>query len=106
MNAGSFRRPEGAPPRVFGHRGVRGAAPENTMMAFELAADSGAQGVELDVRVCRSGELIVCHDPTLERVTGGRDARSVADLEWSLLSRVDVGSGQTMPLLGEVLGWA
>jgi glycerophosphoryl diester phosphodiesterase len=51
----AFRRPAGAPPFIFGHRGVRGEAPENTMAAFELAAASGADGVELDVRVCRSG---------------------------------------------------
>jgi glycerophosphoryl diester phosphodiesterase len=76
------------------------------MVAFELAAMAGAQGVELDVRVCRSGELVVCHDPTLERVTGDRDRRAVADLDWAALSRVDVGDGQNIPLLDQVLRWA
>lgn len=102
----SFRRPEGAPPYVFGHRGVRGEAPENTMAAFELAAESGADGVELDVRLCRTGELVVCHDADLARVTRGADRRNVADLDRDDLARVDVGRGERVPLLSEVLAWA
>ena len=102
----SFRRPSGAPPYVFGHRGVRGEAPENTMAAFELAAASDADGVELDVRLCRSGELVVCHDADLARLTRGRDTRNVADLDRTELARVDVGDGQPIPLLTEVLAWA
>src|SRR3954470_13188087 len=89
----AFRRREGAPPFVYGHRGVRGEAPENTMAAFEIAANAGAAGFELDVRVCGSGELVVCHDPTLERFTQGRDRRKVAELGWPDLGKVDVGSG-------------
>lgn len=102
----SFRRPKGSPPYVFGHRGVRGDAPENTMAAFELAAAAGADGIELDVRLCRSGELVVCHDADLARLTAGRDSRKLADLDRSELSRVDVGGGQRVPLLAEVLAWA
>jgi glycerophosphoryl diester phosphodiesterase len=101
-----FRRRDGGPPLIFGHRGVRGAAPENTMAAFELAAASGADGIELDVRLCRSGEVVVVHDPTLARYTGGKEPRAVADLDLAELSRVDVGGGQTVPLLGDVLAWA
>jgi glycerophosphoryl diester phosphodiesterase len=102
----SFRRSRGAPPLVFGHRGVRGEAPENTMAAFEYAAAAGADGVELDVRLCRSGELVVCHDADLTRLTQGRDTRRVADLDRSELARVDVGKGQPIPALTEVLAWA
>src|SRR6476646_7095285 len=106
MNATSFRRLSGAPPYVFGHRGVRGAAPENTMAAFELAAASGADGVELDVRLCRTGELVVCHDPTLARFTGGQDVRPIADLDLRELARTDVGGGAPVPALAEVLDFA
>jgi len=106
MNATSFRRPHGAPPYVFGHRGVRGAAPENTMAAFELAAQLGADGVELDVRLCRTGELVVCHDPTLARFTGGQDERRIADLDLGDLARTDVGGGAPVPALAEVLDFA
>jgi glycerophosphoryl diester phosphodiesterase len=106
MDTSRLRRPTGAPPFIFGHRGVRGEAPENTMSAFELAADSGADGIELDVRLCRSGDVVVCHDPTLARATGGRDVRAVADLDLAELSAVDLGGGQPVPLLKEVLAWA
>lgn len=96
-----LRRPDR--PLVYGHRGVRGDLPENTLAAFEEAARQGADGVELDVRVCASGEVVVCHDPDLTRVTEGRDARLVAELPFEELRRVDVGGGQRVPLLAEVL---
>lgn len=101
-----FRRAEGERPLVMGHRGVRGSAPENTMAAFEEARRQGADAFELDVLVCRTGEAVVIHDPTLERVTGGADPRAVADLSYSELKRVDVGSGERVPLLSEALAFA
>jgi glycerophosphoryl diester phosphodiesterase len=76
------------------------------MPAFELAAAAEADGVELDVRLCRSGELVVCHDPTLARFTGGRDERKIADLALDELARVDVGGGAPVPSLAEVLRFA
>lgn len=91
---------------MIGHRGVRGPLPENTLAAFEEAHRQGADAIELDVLVCRSGEAVVIHDPTLERVTGGADTRAVADLPWSELRRVDVGSGERVPLLVEALSLA
>src|SRR5689334_23918619 len=106
MDVTRFRRQDGAPPFVYGHRGVRGEAPENTMAAFELARKYGVQGVELDVRPCRSGEVVVIHDPTLVRSTGGRDSRAVADLDLRELREADVGAGERVPLLTEVLDWA
>lgn len=56
---------------IFGHRGASAEAPENTLEAFELAARAGADGVELDVHCCRSGELVVAHDETVDRVSEG-----------------------------------
>jgi glycerophosphoryl diester phosphodiesterase len=67
-------------PLVIGHRGVRGDRPENTLAAFEHAGDQGADGIELDVRTCGSGELVVIHDPTLKRVSSGSEARAVAEV--------------------------
>ncbi len=68
-------------PLVIGHRGVRRAGvAENTLEAFETAIRDGAEAVELDVRVCASGELVVLHDPTLGRVSGGADDRAAVDL--------------------------
>ena len=56
---------------IFGHRGASAYAPENTLEAFKLAADMGAHGVELDVHICKSGELVVAHDETVDRVSDG-----------------------------------
>ena len=57
--------------RIFGHRGASGYAPENTLESFDMAAKMGAHGVELDVHICRSGEPVVTHDETVERVSDG-----------------------------------
>jgi glycerophosphoryl diester phosphodiesterase len=59
-------------PLIYGHRGASADAPENTLEAFALAAEQGADGVELDVMVCGSGEVVVVHDPWLDRLTGQR----------------------------------
>src|SRR5262249_36989798 len=88
---------------VFGHRGSPRVAPENTLASFETAADQGVDGVELDARLCATGELVVAHDPTLERVSGGADARAVADVAWDALRKVDLGRGAGGPLLPDAL---
>jgi glycerophosphoryl diester phosphodiesterase len=101
-----LRRSPGAAPLVLGHRGARHAAPENTHAAFELARTEGAHGVELDVRLVKTGEIIVLHDPTLARVTQGTDRRNVEQLPLADARRADVGRGERVPLLSEVLDWA
>jgi glycerophosphoryl diester phosphodiesterase len=95
-----------ARPLVIGHRGARRRAPENTMAAFELAMSEGADGVELDVRLNRDGDVVVIHDPTLTRVTEGRDTRRLEDVGTRELAAVDVGSGERVPLLDDVLRWS
>ena len=93
-------------PYVLGHRGARQRAPENTLAAFDLALDEGADGVELDVRLDRDGDVVVIHDPSLERVTGGRDPRRIEDLRRGELAAVDLGGGERVPRLEDVLAWA
>ncbi len=56
--------------KVWAHRGASGYAPENTLEAFALAAEMGADAVELDVQMTRDGELVVLHDETTDRVSG------------------------------------
>ena len=56
---------------ILGHRGASGYAPENTLEAFRLAMDMGADGFELDVHLSKDGELIVMHDETVDRTTDG-----------------------------------
>src|SRR5439155_11323089 len=56
---------------VIAHRGASAAAPENTLAAFRLAADLGADGIELDVRGTADGQLVVLHDASVNRTTDG-----------------------------------
>lgn len=58
--------------KVFAHRGASQYAPENTLEAFRLAMEQGAEGIELDVHLSADGELVVIHDETLERTTNGK----------------------------------
>lgn len=93
---------------VVGHRGGRGEGwpAENTMAAFERALSQGARAIELDVRTCAGGEVVVFHDATLERMTQGRDLRRVADVPSAALRSILLVGGARVPLLSEVLGWA
>jgi len=102
----AWQRPAGARPFVLGHRGARHAAPENTLAAFELSRVEGADGIELDVRLDGSGRVIVLHDPTLGRVTRGAETRHAEDIPSREMSRLDVGNGERVPTLAEVLTWA
>lgn len=102
----TWARRAGHRPLVLGHRGARQAAPENTLRAFELAARQGADGVELDVRLAGDGSLVILHDRTLARTTGGRDPRDVERLDRAALDRVDVGEGERPPTLMDALRWA
>lgn len=91
---------------MFGHRGARGRVPENTFAGFDLAIDEGADGIELDVRLCGTGQVVVCHDRTLERVTAGRDVREVERLALADLQHVDLGGNARVPTLEAVLDWS
>lgn len=93
-------------PLLLGHRGARHAAPENTFAAFDLALEEGAEGVELDVRLNASGDVIVCHDVTLERVTDGKDERAVHELSSAECRAVRLRDGEPLPFLEGVLEWA
>lgn len=76
------------------------------MSAFDQARSQGARAVELDVRTTASGDVVVFHDETLERMTGGRDLRAISALALGELQRVELARGARVPLLAEVLAWA
>lgn len=56
---------------IYGHRGAMGTHPENTLISFSEALKSGVDGIELDVQMTKDGELVVIHDPTVDRTTDG-----------------------------------
>lgn len=94
-------------PSVIAHRGASAEAPENTIAAFELAIEQGADGIELDIHLSRDDQPVVIHDFTLERTTDGSGPvrqRSVRELK-----RLDAGGwrgarfqGQRVQTLQEV----
>lgn len=94
-------------PLVIAHRGSSLDAPENTLAAFLLAVEQGADAVELDVAVCASGDLVVIHDSTVNRTTSG--SGKVTDLPLREIKSFDSGSwfnerfkGEPIPTLNEV----
>lgn len=57
--------------KVIAHRGASGYAPENTMSAFNRAAEMNVHGIELDVQMSRDNEIVVIHDYKVDRTTNG-----------------------------------
>jgi glycerophosphoryl diester phosphodiesterase len=96
-----LQRDASADPFVYGHRGAPRVKPENTLAGFSVALDQGAVGVELDVRVCGSGEVVVIHDRDLLRVA--QDPGVVADLSLSELQARLLGDDQRVPTLDQVI---
>jgi glycerophosphoryl diester phosphodiesterase len=77
-------------PLIIAHRGASAVAPENTLAAFQLAMDQGADGIELDVRLSHDGIPVVIHDATLHRTS--RREESIGELTAKQLGKTDVGS--------------
>jgi glycerophosphoryl diester phosphodiesterase len=102
---------------VVAHRGASAQAPENTMEAYRLAVEAGADAIELDVHLSQDGQLAVIHDETVDRTTDG--AGSVQGFSMDGLRQFDAGArftaadgstpfagkGLTIPTLSEVLDW-
>jgi glycerophosphoryl diester phosphodiesterase len=76
--------------KIIAHRGFSGRAPENTTAAFTAALEFQVDGLELDIHRSRDGELVICHEPTVDRTTNGKGY--IKDLTWEELRRLDAGS--------------
>jgi len=91
---------------IYAHRGASAYAPENTLEAFRLAMEMGADGIELDVHLTKDGELAVIHDEALDRTTNGTG--QVKDFTMAQLKELDASNGKAaypgakIPTLGEV----
>ena len=95
---GAWGRASGSP-LVIAHRGASALCTENTAAAFQRAARDGADGVELDVLTCGSGEVVVFHDDDLARLAGRPDR--VASLSLRQLRRVVLPGDTRIPTLEE-----
>lgn len=92
---------------IFAHRGASGYAPENTLEAFRLAMEQGADGIELDVHLTKDGEVVVIHDETLDRTSNGhgnvRDYTLEELKKFSFHNHMEKYQGVQIPTLKEVL---
>lgn len=82
------------------HRGASGFAPENTMAAFKKGIESGADSLELDVRLTKDGLPVICHDAHINRVSDG-GKQFIHELTYSELSEYDFGSWFSDEYAGE-----
>ncbi|MFH2039030.1 MAG: glycerophosphodiester phosphodiesterase family protein [Chloroflexota bacterium] len=94
-------------PLVIGHRGASAYAPENTLAAFELAIKHRADAIEFDVKLSSDHQVVVIHDPTVDRTTNGTG--KVANLPLGVLKELDAGikysdkfTGERIPTLIDV----
>jgi glycerophosphoryl diester phosphodiesterase len=94
-------------PTLIAHRGDKTHAPENTLAAFKLAAEKGADAIEFDVQLTADGSVIVIHDQTVDRTTNGTGR--ISSLPLAALRDLDAGAwfseqfcGERIPTLDEV----
>lgn len=86
----------------IGHRGAMGHEPENTLASIKKAIDLGADGFEIDVFKCLSGEIVLFHDKHLDKLTNGEglvENKSLTDLKKLSV----LGTENKIPTLEEVL---
>lgn len=95
-------------PKIIGHRGACGYAPENTLESIKTAHSMGVDWVELDVMLTRDLVPVIFHDDTLDRTTNG--SGNVADKDWEDIRHLEAGSwfadsfaGAKIPTLEETL---
>ena len=94
--------------KVWAHRGASAYAPENTIPAFKMAVEMGADGVELDVHLSADGKLMVCHDEKVDRTSNGKGR--IVDMTCQELKTLDFSNGVEgyanvrIPTLREVYG--
>jgi len=85
---------------VIAHRGASGHRPENTLPAYELAVEQGADMIEIDLHRTRDGAIVVTHDEELAGI-GGRG--EIAQATLAEVRALDAGAGEPVPTLDEVL---
>ena len=95
-------------PLVLAHRGANKVAPQNTIPAFAKALEFNADGIETDVHLSKDGEIVVCHNYTVDETSNGSGL--IDELTLAQLKAMDFGSyfnkdftGVSLPTLSELL---
>jgi glycerophosphoryl diester phosphodiesterase len=89
-----------AKPLVIAHRGASGERPENTLAAYELAVSQNADMIEIDLHRTRDGVIVIAHDERLPGLAGNGE---IGDATLAEVRALDLGEGQRVPTLDEVL---
>ena len=85
----------------IGHRGAKGHVAENTIASIKKAIELGADGIEIDVFRCLTGEIVLFHDKTLNNLTNGTGY--IEEKSLSELKKLNIlGSKHSIPTLDEV----
>ncbi|MGC6479386.1 MAG: glycerophosphodiester phosphodiesterase [Flavobacteriaceae bacterium] len=92
---------ENVRPLVIGHRGARGHIAENTLPSIQKAIDLGVDGIEIDIFRCASGELVVFHDMTLEKLTNAEGY--IEQISLDSIRKIAVLNDYAIPTLAEAL---
>ncbi|MGO1372331.1 MAG: glycerophosphodiester phosphodiesterase [Senegalia sp. (in: firmicutes)] len=95
-------------PIIYAHRGAKGYRPENTMAAFKLAMEMGADGIETDIHLSKDGYLVLIHDEKVDRTTTKKGY--IKDMTLDQIKLLDAGSkfseefaGEEIPTLEELI---
>jgi glycerophosphoryl diester phosphodiesterase len=95
-------------PLIFAHRGASAYAPENTLAAFEIAIQQGADWIEMDAKLSADQQVVIIHDRTVDRTTDG--SGRVSDLPLSSLKKLNASyefrdqyPHENIPTFSEVL---
>jgi glycerophosphoryl diester phosphodiesterase len=89
--------------KKIGHRGAKGHIAENTLESIKKALQLGVDGIEIDVHRCASGELVIFHDFTLDRMTN--TSGEVSKFTLKQLKKVEVKGHTQIPTLSEVMAF-
>lgn len=91
---------------IYAHRGASAYAPENTLEAYRMAVEMGAEGIELDVHLSKDGQIVVIHDDTVDRTTDGHGKVCTFTLEelkaLDACNGMEAYKGAKIPTLREV----
>ena len=87
-------------PLLFAHRGFSGIYPENSPLAFRMAAEkTNADGIESDVHLSKDGQLVIFHDASVERTSNGTGF--IRDLTYAQLLELDIGAWKSPEFAGQ-----
>ena len=95
-------------PLVLAHRGANKRAPQNTIPAFKKAVEFNSDGIETDVHLSKDGQIVICHNYTIDETSSGKGL--ISDYTCEELKKFDFGSyfspefkGVSLPTINELL---